>query len=218
MAFGRIVLGGTLGGSQRWSIGLNLSVADTSVPTPAQMTTFAEAVRALFDADVWSGTPSYKAMVGTAGNFDVCHAYYAPQSSPPPPFTVSGDSTGAAVAGTGSRSMPAQSALVVTLLTDVAGRHGRGRSYLPLGIGTFTSGTLVLTNAYGPLATGFAAFLTAVNGTSMGSNSVAVVIRTNSPSFPFGIAVKRLKIDNVPDTQRRRRDKVASTVTVTGTV
>lgn len=218
MSYGRIVLGGVLAGAQRWSIGLNLDVSNTTTPLPSQMQTFAEAVRALFDADVWSGTPAYKAMVGTASNFDVCHAYFAPVGAPPPPFYVSGDSTGAAVAGTGARSFPAQTALVVTLLTAASGRSARGRSYLPLGIGSFTTGTSNLSASFAALATGFAAFIAAVNGSSMGGNTVSCVIRSNTGHFGGPLPITRVKIDNVADTQRRRRDKITATSVYAATV
>ena len=218
MAFGRIVLGGIAAQAQRWSIGVNLAVADTAVPTPAQMTTFAEAVRALFDADVWSGAVSYKAIASSTATFDICHAYYSAAGSPPPPYQVSGDSTGASVPGTSTRTFPTQVAIVLTLRTDQSGRSARGRVYFPMGTGSFAVGTGTLSTSLAATTTGFAAFLTAVNGASMGSNSVACSVQSNVGGTPTFLPIRRVTSDNVADTQRRRRDKIVGTVVNSATV
>ena len=218
MAFGRIVLGGIAAQAQRWSIGVNLAVTDVAVPTPAQMTSFAEAVRALFDADVWSGAVSFKTLASSTATFDICHAYYASAGAPPPPYQVSGDSTGASVAGSTGRTFPTQCAIVATLRTDQSGRSARGRVYLPMGNGSFAVGTATLSTSLAATATGLASFLTAVNGASMGPNSVTASVQSNVGSSPTLLPIKRVTIDNVVDTQRRRRDKIVATVTAAATV
>lgn len=218
MAYGRIVVGGILCQAQRWSIGVNLSIGDLNVPSPAQMTTFAESVRALFDADVWSGAVSFKTLASSTATLDICHAYYSASGHVPPPYQVSGDSTGASVPGTTTRTFPPQAAIVATLRTDQSGRSARGRVYLPMGNGSFAVNTGTLSTSLAATATGLAAFLTAVNGSSLAGNTVSCSVQSNVTSTPTLLPIRRVTIDNVVDTQRRRRDKIVATVTAAGTV
>jgi hypothetical protein len=76
----------------------------------------------------------------------------------------------------------------------------------------------VLSSSLSTTATGFAAFLTALNAIQMAGNTVTAVIRSNTGHFAGPLPITRVKIDNVPDTQRRRRDKVTATAIATGTV
>jgi hypothetical protein len=102
-------------------------------------------------------------------------------------------------AGTGSSGvLPNQAALVVTLLTDNAGRRSRGRVYLPcngldLATGQAAGGTV--TN----VATWFANFLTALNG-DLGDQHVVVLSQVGEVSTP----ITSTRVDSKIDTQRRR--------------
>jgi hypothetical protein len=182
------------------------------------MTTFAEAVRASFDSNVWSGAVSFKTLASSTATLDICHAYYSASGSPPPPYQVSGDSTGASVAGSTTRTFPPQCAIVATMRTAQSGRNARGRAYLPMGNGSFAVSSGTLSTSLAATATGLAAWLTAVNGIAMGGNIVVASVQSNVGGSPTLRPITRVTIDNVVDTQRRRRDKIVATVTAAGTV
>lgn len=219
---GKVVIGGQLNGVQNWSIGVGLNFGLTTTPTPAAMSTFAQNVYALFLSTVWNAAATpWAPQVGTGGNVRGCTSYWK-QNPGDAAWAVTGASTGAPIVSSGTRSLAPQDALVVSLLTDFAGRKGRGRCYLPLGVATWTGVGTLVSPAPQQTATNFAAWLTAVNGTTMGGSSVTCALQgALSLSFgPGGAAppYTHVRVDNVVDTQRRRRDKITATSTGVATI
>lgn len=109
--------------------------------------------------------------------------------------------------GAGTPVVPPQNAAVVTLLTGAAGRANRGRVYWPMAGATsrrITSSTVTA------LSTSTAALIAAIRVacTSVWGTAAGPVVGNN------GLLVTRVQVDDVMDTQRRRRDKIASTVKV----
>jgi len=102
--------------------------------------------------------------------------------------------------------LPYQCATVISLLTDSATRHGRGRFYLPpLATGTVDGG-LISAAAITSLDTAWTAFFDSLN--TDGLNPV-VRNRTGHISTP----VTSARVGNVFDTQRRRRNKLVEVYT-----
>jgi len=106
--------------------------------------------------------------------------------------------------GSGTSFHPNQIAVVTTLRTAHAGRSGRGRMYwpataapVPLGQGFFQSSDI------NPLVDAIALHFTARN---TGGNATSVVSQTLAQSFP----ITSVDADTVPDTQRRRANKLRS--------
>jgi hypothetical protein len=101
--------------------------------------------------------------------------------------------------------LPLQVACVLTLRTATLSRRGRGRLYLPTCGASMMSGSLhmFLESAVDTLVDDFANYLSMAN---TGGRVVSVVSRTGSSSEP----VTSVDADLVPDTQRRRRDKLTS--------
>jgi hypothetical protein len=138
-------------------------------------------------------------------------------------FYPAGAKVGASVAqralttpqvGTGTVIMPAQLSLAVTLNTGMAGRHGRGRAYLPWnGVAVSTSGALPTSSAAG-VAAAFKTLLTGLSATSLAGSGVAPVIATPSPLAGGATdlpprPITSIGVGVVVDTQRRRRNKLA---------
>jgi len=102
--------------------------------------------------------------------------------------------------------LPFQVAVVISLLTDTATRHGRGRLYLPApDVSMCTNGALsstCLTN----LDAGFTALFDSLN---TGGLTPVVRNRTGHTST----VVTSARVGSVFDTQRRRRNKIAETYT-----
>lgn len=106
--------------------------------------------------------------------------------------------------GTGASVHPNQIALVCTLRTATASRRGRGRMYLPAnGTGQGTAG-LFTNGAIDTAVTGTAAYFSTRNDITGG---VCVVSQTATSSA----LVTSVSADYIPDTQRRRNNKLAST-------
>jgi hypothetical protein len=103
--------------------------------------------------------------------------------------------------------LPFQCATVISLLTDSATRHGRGRFYLPpLAVDTLENGrvnaaTLVI------LDTAWTAFFDSLN-----TDGVTPVVRNRTGHI--STTVTSARVGDVIDTQRRRRNKLTETYTV----
>lgn len=122
---------------------------------------------------------------------------------------------GAPVVGTGSALLPPQSAIVVSLITDTPGARGRGRLYFP-GFGSQLATTFRL-NA--PTSADFAAdaktylsaiqtaMLAAIGSPPFTGLRLAVRSRQSRTTHP----VTSLRVGDVLDTQRRRRDRLPET-------
>jgi hypothetical protein len=102
--------------------------------------------------------------------------------------------------------LPYQVAVVISLLTDSATRHGRGRLYLPApDVSMCVDGKLsstCLTN----LDTGFTALFDSLN-----TDGLTPVVRNRSAHT--STVVTSARVGSVFDTQRRRRNKIAETYT-----
>jgi len=109
-----------------------------------------------------------------------------------------------AVVGTGTGSHPNMVCCVLTLRTATASRRGRGRMYLP-GIGILTQTTgLHDSTKVDTAVTSTAAYFSTRNDITGG---VVVVSQTGGTSA----LVTSVSADYVPDTQRRRVNKMVST-------
>jgi hypothetical protein len=111
--------------------------------------------------------------------------------------------------GTGAPLRGAQTALVVSLRTDTPGGSGRGRLYWPA-VATPVNTTLRFDSSY----TG-----SALNQIAVYLHAMESALATAFPTIGFDLAVRskttkttphvnKIQIGNVPDTQRRRRDKM----------
>jgi hypothetical protein len=114
-----------------------------------------------------------------------------------------------ALAGTGTPLRGASTALVISLRTNTPGGSGRGRLYWP-GVGASVDAGLRFQNSN---------TLTALNDMATYLHAMESALATAFPTIGFDLAVRsrtthttphvnKLQVGNVPDTQRRRRDKM----------
>lgn len=101
--------------------------------------------------------------------------------------------------------LPCQIACVLTLRTALSTRSGRGRIYLPVRRNGVTAGNGMFPSA-GVNAAVDALALYATEITTGGTHHLVVVSQTHGSSQP----VTSIDCDLVPDTQRRRRNKLVS--------
>ena len=116
------------------------------------------------------------------------------------------------VAGTGPGNKTFQTSVVGSLKTTAGGSHGRGRLYWPAtGIETNPATLRVTSTVHANLVTGFKSYLqlieTALDGAVDETVGLAVWSRTTSSSA----LVTQIRVGDVLDTQRRRRDAVPET-------
>jgi hypothetical protein len=99
-------------------------------------------------------------------------------------------------------------------LSDFSGRNNRGRIYIPFNGGT-VGNTLVASNAHSQnLSSQIALWIGDIDAAAFGADLMAVITSPRADAH----TVTRVRVDNVVDTQRRRRDKIAPTDVTTTAV
>lgn len=214
----RLVASGTIAGTQTWSIGIRVApTAGGPFPNPINQATLDTWVtnRVINFRDWWSTVQgSGGAAIATLNTADTLltalKGYYYPANSDAA-SVMSTPTFGTALAGTSSTNAPAQTALVASLLSTTPGRTGRGRLYLPgTGLpiaGDHRSGA----GTAGGSARNTASLLTAINGSSLAGSSVVCIVASTAGPRP----ITSVRVDNRPDVQRRRADKLLATGQVT---
>lgn len=206
----RFTIGGRLCGAQRWSVGYGIGFSGPGVtPTPAQMNQLANDLFAKAVAQIWKSGGSagqWSTGVGNRGTLDSVRTYWDADNTPGAELV--GASTTAAVPGVGTNTAPPQIAVCATLLTGLAGRTQRGRSYVPYSEGTDANG-LISSATCQALALATATFLGTFQTISFAGQ--ALYPGLYSARRPGATPITAVRVDNVLDTQRRRRDKIIAT-------
>nr|CRY97379.1 hypothetical protein [uncultured prokaryote] len=143
-----------------------------------------------------------RSLISSGGYITAVTGYsYADASSP----AVLASSTVVNLAGSGTGKLPYQCALVATLRTAVPSRRTRGRMYLPATGVTMGAGNVMTSPTVDSVATAVRDLISAP-GEGVIPN---VVSKAGSIMTP----VTTITVDNKVDTQRRRAQSVAATVT-----
>lgn len=209
--------GKMLSGNEIWQTGFYMGELTADAEVPSQ--TFADNVRNLwqtFFTNGQNGVSQYYtfeevkcARLGLDGRYDGSAVV---QSFP----------TAAVVGGSGGNALPPQVALVATLIGGSGkGYGGKGRMYLP-GINFPIDNTGHLGNLETQKITDdLAIFFNAVYALT---DSPGVPVNASRGSTKFAgagarnVPINGIRVGNVYDTQRRRRDAVAETYKVSGLV
>ena len=211
----KLVPYGTFNGTQDVSFGLWVNLGLGIVPTQAQLDSYCAALGGNFDGFVDTSTVAawYNALMVWQG---LRAYYYAPNTVHA--ALVSEFVFATPRNGAGTANHPPMTAIVASLRTAVPGRSGRGRFYLPAnGIGLQPGGTANGSDV-DSLGSAIAGLIGEINAQDIPGGSapgtVSVMIFTKG-DFNF---VTRVIIDNKPDSQRRRDDKLAPTHEYVGAV
>lgn len=205
MAFARVLFRGTLGQSERWSVGVayRCNVDDTTYPQQdVQAAANAIALNTL-GADIKTITST--AVRSTDVRVEIRTDANVLVSAAEAPWTALTSS------GSGA-SKPAQTSLVFSLRSNTPGSRHRGRFYWPALAAVIDADTLRLTPvATAAYATQMAAFLDAAEtdlkeklspSPSLADWSLAVY----SPTLNSLTDISRIEVGDILDVQRRRRD------------
>lgn len=210
-----LVYGGTIAGSQKWSIGFWLYTPLSGAWGLPNQATWTASLRAL--GETWWGSVM---TIATADTVFLTTATY---------LYLAGDTTAAQVAtatpstgyvGTGTVVLPAQTSLVATLRTAVAGRSYRGRLYFPMTGGALTTGHQTATAKCDSLATATKTLIDGINAlVPTGGNppSVRVSVRSGAGGG-HSTPVTQVAVNSLPDTQRRRTGSILPSYTATATI
>ena len=201
--------GSMLGGSEEWQTGFYLGQAAGAAQVPTQA--YADVVR-----DAWKTWFTINGMVhqsytftqvklarlGTDGKYDGSDV------------VVSTPAT-AVVGAYGGSLMPPQIALVATLIAGSGkGLAGKGRMYLPgISAGLAANGHLDQTFC-GTVATSLATFFNTINSSFEAPGRAINASKGHEKLLGVGarnVPINGVRVGNVYDTQRRRRNALAET-------
>lgn len=207
----RVTFSGTMwGGAEEWSTGMFLGQENEDSAPPTQTSTEALAAhfRTAFVAanayisGSYSFTVAKTASIAVEGTTIEDEVFYAP------PLT-------AAVGGNGAVRLPSQCALALTMYSQrPRGKAAKGRMYLPgVAVQPGTDGYLPASNA-GFIIDVWEDFFNAVKGDT-DIPDVPILAAKGTGLFPALTAqndyIIGLKLGNVIDTQRRRRNGLSET-------
>nr|CRY96152.1 hypothetical protein [uncultured prokaryote] len=206
-----VVYGTLASGAQGWSVGINLAgpsgypIGDPAINVAAQQL-YADFLSAGWNTAT-TGALALASLAGTEAKVDGVRLYgYEGSASI---AAVVGQSTGASVPGTGPTVMPPQVCLVATLLTGFAGRALNGRIYLPNQTGSMQT-TGQTTRNVAQVAVSVANWLSLWRTRSYAGSPLTPVVLSSTAGLND---IQAVRVDNVLDTQRRRRDKVRPNLT-----
>lgn len=165
-------------------------------------------------ATAWSAqaASSWKVALATTQTFTEVRVYGYPDGGPK--ATAIGTAAITGGAGTGASKNPPQLCIVASLRTLFAGRRAKGRMYLPATGLTPSSAHDIQFSNVSQIATGTAAFFTALN-TNPDPYVVAVVSQVGTGG---ATPVTSVYVDGKYDIQRRRANKFVSPNNATSAV
>jgi hypothetical protein len=209
-AVAKVVVRGTLAsGVQDMSFGFWVLPGSWSdFPTQSQINNVRDDMVSLVPA--WLGQSTVKLFWDTLDSFSSvsCYGYAATGTT----AAVLADGAFTAIPGTATTGHPKETSIVVSLRTSLPGRSGRGRFYLPAtGVAMSQLGLISGSTTVDDLGDAFEDFCNALQA----DDYILCV-----PSFTKSVttAVSHYVIDNKPDTQRRRMDKISPDIVKTGII
>lgn len=192
-----------------WSCGLRTGVLGAA-PSNANLASAAGVVATQIGTVISSATN----VMGTTVTLTQCTARYLNAAGQTVDLAIAPPA--APVSGVGTVQKPNQCALVVTLLTNAPTRRGRGRIYLP-----FIGGASMSAGKYNaPVQIGvrdsMKAAINAINSSI--TTSLAAQLCVHSQVAPLTTAsvqlITAIRVGDVIDTQRGRRDGIVETYSV----
>lgn len=211
----RCVVNGNIGSVQTWSTSIWVSLGAMGGPlTQAQINTLASQVATptqtwlsnLASAGIWSADT-------TVSNLT---CYWYPALSTKSALV----STPQTMTGSGSSSVyqPSYVSMVVSLRSDTPGRSGRGRLYIPCTATTLSSGHKFTSGPATNVGTFTQTYLKAVNllTFALPANNNKVNVASFSKGLQY--TVTSISVDDNPDTQHRRIDKIGRVKLFAGTI
>lgn len=201
----RIRVLGTLPNGEVWSVNPTFALtAPVNTLDNDTLQEWADGVLALEGGDVF-GSETRITMSSLCAITAIRAEYFGPDGD----LVIAAEAApDAPITGNGAATKPFQIALVCSLLTARVGRSYRGRLYLPALGAQFASGTVrVDPQSAGAVASEMADFLDGVVAAWPGASPIASAIVSQTRDVIT--RVTSVRVGDVLDTQRRRRDALA---------
>jgi hypothetical protein len=204
----KVVINGRIGSGQTWSTGCFFSNAGNPAgATKAQLEGMGSDVN---DAVAAFGNSHFKSLYN-ANTEMIGWTMYSYGATSVKSVAENGYVFGSAIGGTGTAALPNLVAMVQSLRSDSSGRSYRGRMYLPCnGVGLQEDGHFTSSDC-DAMATATATYLeavaSAISGNPGGGDSTPCVA---SFTKSFCTNITSVVVDDIPDTQHRREDKLGS--------
>lgn len=204
----RVVIGGTSPGGEIFETGFWLNTHAPLSDDAANV--MAGALVTSFDTDL---LPALKTIITPDTAYATIRVYAYPTGGPHASFVGEADiPSGAGTDTTGST--PLQLAMCATLLTGSVGRRARGRMFFPA-TGFPYNAHMFASARVDAIATALATFFTNWNSDHGDVMGTAAVVSTAASAARN---ITNIKIDDKPDTQRRRANRLAATHTAVDVV
>lgn len=196
----RLVISGNITGVQTWSVGCSMTGPDFA-PDQADFSTWLDSLVPAITS-CWSAGPGVAASGDTqltrlSAYHYQANAHLAGRVAESPVGPLGGHASG---------SNSYRDCLVASLLTATPGKSGRGRMYWPA-TGVNLVNHQASSSLISDIATNTAAFLNAVNASTIGGFAPVVIVagKLNPPPRVISVAV-----DTKVDSQENRSDKIAA--------
>lgn len=204
----KVVPSGSIIGSQRWSTGLWFQVATTGTPAPADLVASLALIAPIFDT--WATAMKVFWLAPTT--YDRVSAYYyAPGAVK---STLSAISSRTVQTGTGTSPQPPRTCVVASLQTGFPGKSFNGRSYTPWTGQTLTAALQFGGSVPGIIGAAYKAMANSMNALTLGGPWGTAVLNVRSIATGVAHPVTQIRVDTLPDTQRRHEDKIAAAASV----
>jgi hypothetical protein len=204
----RVSVGGVIGTVGAWSNTLEFMLTGT-IPNQTVLTTVATSIRTSLLASA-----AFKAGFCTDTDMRTVKLLYYPTNVPP--ATLVAEVGGSPQGGTQTAIHAPQVCVVASLRSNVAGRSGRGRTYVPYrSTGVLANGTV--TSAGQNAVAGYVTAIVTAVGTALASQSVNAAWVIWSPKLGNSVPVASVLVGSQCDTIRHRnqnRDEVYAAFTV----
>lgn len=200
----RCSLTGTLANGEVWSVNPVYKITTGAVITSVELTAAVAAVNAV------SPSVAMRGLWDSAVSLTGCRIEARRHDG-----TLEGLAEGqrtTAVSGNSPEILPLQSAMVISLNSVAGGARGRGRLYWPACGAVLVGGThRLLASTVTTLLTDVKTYLQAVGAAIDGAVDETVALAVWSRASASSSLVNRIKIGDILDTQRRRRDAIPET-------
>lgn len=210
----KINIYGTVAGGDVWNTGLyvrtTLSAGSWGLDN---LNTLSGSIDTLL-ATWWT---TWKAVNSSSISWTGHKLYAYPQSGGSAYLSVD-KPTATPVAGTGGNAMPLFTSLCSSLRSNTAGRHGRGRMYVPATGLALTAGQVaaVSLNTYNGATKTLIDALNAADWSAYNVTNKRVTIVSHSSATFYDVA--RILLDSKPDVQHRRDNRIPANATDSKTV
>lgn len=218
MAYSRVIVQGTLGGGEVWSVGVAYSYFASTFGGFNQAQCESIITRLITNIPTATWPTPLRSLI--SGGAQIIGWRVETRQEDEKISAVAENAYSTPIAGTGGSTKTPQDCIVISLRTTTPGARGRGRVYWPA-IGASLDASFKLSAPAAPAIADAAKTLFKLIGdqlnAELAANSIVATVElaVRSQTLHECNPVVRLQVGNVLDTQRRRRDALVEAYSTT---